>query len=133
MFSLLLLPQLSNASEDTRELVNLPDMMQQHMLSNMREHLSAINQILHSLANNQLDQAVTIAESRLGMSSLSSHGANHMSKFMPSGMQQAGLNMHSAASRFALKAEEGRILPAYTALSQITSACVTCHSAYRIR
>lgn len=124
---------VSMADDDARELVQLPEMMQQHMMSNMRDHLLAINEILTNMANNQLDQAAEVAESRLGMSSLESHGASHMAKFMTEGMRQAGTNMHRAASRFALKAEEGELLPAYSALSEITSACVTCHSSYRIR
>ena len=85
------------------------------------------------MANGQLDQAAEIAESRLGMSSLESHGARHMAKFMPDGMRQAGTSMHRAASRFALKAQEGEILPAYNVLSEVTSACVACHTGYRIR
>ena len=85
------------------------------------------------MANGQLDQAAEVAESRLGMSSLESHGASHMAKFMPEGMRQAGTSMHRAASRFALKTQEGEVLPAYNALSEITSACVACHSSYRIR
>jgi hypothetical protein len=123
----------SNADEDSRQLVDLPEMMQLHMMSNMRDHLMAINEILIMMANGQLDQAAEVAESRLGMSSLESHGASHMAKFMPEGMQQAGTTMHRAASRFALKAQEGRPLPAYKALSEVTSSCVACHSGYRIR
>jgi len=123
----------SIADENSRQLVELPEMMQQHMMSNMRDHLVAINEILINMANGQLDQAAEVAESRLGMSSLESHGANHMAKFMPEGMRQAGTSMHRAASRFALKAQEEEVLPAYTALSEVTSACVACHSGYRIR
>jgi len=123
----------SIADDDSRQFVKLPEMMQQHMMSNMRDHLVSINKILINLANDQLDQAAEIAESRLGMSSLKSHGANHMAKFMPVGMQKAGTTMHRAASRFALKAQEGEVLPAYNALSEITSACVACHSGYRIQ
>ena len=117
---------ISIADEDSRQLVELPEMMQQHMMSN-------INEILINMSNDKLDQAAEIAESRLGMSSLKSHGASHMAKFMPEGMRQAGTSMHRAASRFALKAQEGEVLPAYNALSEVTSACVTCHSGYRIR
>jgi hypothetical protein len=124
---------ISIADEDSRLLVELPDMMQQHMMSNMRDHLVTINEILVKMANGQLDRAAEVAESRLGMSSLEAHGASHMAGFMPEGMRQAGTNMHRAASRFALKAEEGEMLPAYNALSEITSACVACHSRYRIR
>lgn len=56
-----------------------------------------------------------------------------MARFMPKGMREAGTSMHRAASRFALKAQEGELLPAYNALAEVTSACVRCHSAYRIR
>jgi len=124
---------MSIADEDSRQLVELPEMMQQHMMSNMRNHLVVINEILINMANDQLDQAAEVAESRLGMSSLESHGASHMAKFMPEGMRKAGTSMHRAASRFALKAQEGDVMPAYRALSKVTSACVACHSGYRIR
>jgi len=123
----------SIADEDKRQLVTFPEMMQQHMMSNMRDHLVAINEILVYMANDELDQAAEVAEWRLGMSSLKSHGAGHMAKFMPEGMQQIGTSMHSAASRFALKAEEGEVSPSFKALSEVTSSCVACHSAYRIR
>jgi hypothetical protein len=114
-------------------MVQLPEMMQQHMLSNMRDHLVAIDEILVKLANGELDGAADIAESRLGMSSLEAHGASHIAKFMPEGMRSAGTGMHKAASRFALKAQEGDLLSTYKAISEITSACVACHSGYRIR
>ena len=123
----------SVASNDTRILVELPEMMQQHMLSNMRDHLAAINEILVYLNNDEMEKAAETAEYRLGMSSLKTHGASHMAKFMPEGMRQAGTSMHRAASRFALKVQEGDILPAYNALSEVTSACVACHSGFRIR
>lgn len=121
------------ASNDERALVKLPQMMQEHMLSNMRDHLAAINEILVYLGNGELDKAADTAEFRLGMSSLEPHGASHMAKFMPEGMRRAGTSMHKAASRFALKAQEGEVLPAYKALSEITSACVACHSGYRVK
>jgi len=121
------------AEEDSRQSVELPEMMEQHMMSNMRNHLAAINEILASLANDRLEQAADIAESQLGMSSLEMHEASHMAEFMPKGMRQAGMSMHRAASRFALKAQEGDVLAAYAALSEITSACVNCHSHYRVR
>ena len=125
--------RVSLADDDSRKLVQLPEMMQQHMMSNMRDHLVAINEILIEMANGDFDKAAEVAEYRLGMSALKSHGASHMAKFMPEGMRQAGTAMHKAASRFALKAQEEEVLPAYNALSEVTSACVACHSGYRIR
>jgi len=125
--------RVSLADDNSRRLVQLPEMMQQHMMSNMRDHLVAINEILIGMANGDFDKAAEVAEYRLGMSSLKSHGASHMAKFMPEGMRQAGTAMHKAASRFALRAQEEEVLPAYNALSEVTSACVACHSGYRIR
>jgi hypothetical protein len=55
----------AKADEDTRQQVELPEMMQQHMMSNMRDHLVAMNEILASMANDELDKAAEIAESRL--------------------------------------------------------------------
>jgi hypothetical protein len=124
---------VSIADDDARQLVQLPEMMRQHMMENMRDHLTAINEILVHMGADELDEAAETAEQRLGMSALELHGASHMARFMPEGMRQAGTSMHRAASRFALKAEEGDSLPAYKMLAEITSACVTCHSGYRIK
>jgi transposase len=124
---------IADTADDPRQMVQLPEMMQQHMLSNMRDHLSALNKILVNMSKGELDVAADIAEQRLGMSSLESHGASHMAKYMPAGMRQAGMNMHTAASRFARTAQEGERLQAYNMLSEISSACVACHSGYRIR
>lgn len=130
----LILLSLTNtrASEDSRQLVKLPEMMQQHMLANMRDHLQTLNQILADMGNGKLGKAGELAEARLGMSSLPLHGASHMAKFMPPDMQKAGTAMHRAASRFALKAQEGDLQQATQALSHVTSSCVACHASYRI-
>ena len=53
---------ISVADNDSRQLVKLPEMMQQHMMSNMRDHLVVINEILINLANDKLDEAADIAE-----------------------------------------------------------------------
>ena len=131
--SLLITGNFSIAAEETRQLVQMPEKMQQHMMSNMRDHLQAINEILEFMGDDELDKAADVAEYRLGMSSLNSHGAEHMAKFMPEGMRQAGTSMHRSASRFALKAQEGDLLTAYQMLTEITAACVACHAGYRVR
>ncbi|MFA7098132.1 MAG: hypothetical protein WC383_16820 [Gammaproteobacteria bacterium] len=121
------------AQPDHRQLVELPPMMQQHMLMNMRDHLATLDEILAALAANQPDKAAELAERRLGMSSLASHGAEHMAPHMPQEMREIGTGMHRAASRFALTAQEGDLLRAYAALRNVTASCVACHEAYRIR
>jgi len=51
------------ADEYSRQFVELPAIMKQHMMSNMRDHLSAINETLINLAHDHPDQAADIAES----------------------------------------------------------------------
>ncbi len=118
---------------DDREMVQMPEMMQQHMMGNMRDHMLALHEILTALSRDELDQAATVAENRLGMSSLDDHGASHMAQFMPQQMGVIGTGMHKAASRFSRRAEEGDRLAAYDQLNEVTAACVACHAGYRIR
>ncbi len=119
------------AEQDVRQLVKFPDMMRTHMLGNMRDHLVALNEILTYLAADELEKAAEVAEWRLGFSSLKSHGASHMAKFMPEEMAAAGTAMHRAASQFARVAQEGEVLPAYKKLKDVTAACIACHARYR--
>ncbi len=142
--------------EETRQLVEMPSKMQQHMMTKMRDHLAAVSEILQSLGQEDLDKAAEIAESRLGMSSMGKHGGGKkgkhdgdkkeehvcdnkgekgggMGKHMPEGMRTIGHGMHEAASRFALRAQEGNTVLAYQALSEVTASCVACHASYRIK
>ncbi len=134
---LLAFPLTLAAEEDTRVAVDMPAMMRTHMLANMRDHLLAIQEIQSRLAAGEYDVAADIAEKRLGMSSLGTHGASHMAGFMPKGMQETGTAMHQAASRFAVSAQETAVtrdLPrALGALSRVTAQCVACHAAYRLK
>ncbi len=131
-FTLALLPATAQAA-DTRELVQLPDPMQEHLLQNMRNHLEVINRLLDMLGRESWDEAAFLAESELGMSSLDKHGAKHIAGFYPDPMQAIGTDMHRAASRFARTVSEGDLLAATRALGEVTNACTRCHAAYRIR
>jgi hypothetical protein len=134
---LLAFPLTLAAEDDTRVAIDMPAMMRTHMLASMRDHLTAIQEIQSSLAAGEYDVAADIAEKRLGMSSLQSHGASHMAGFMPKGMQETGTAMHQAASRFAVTAQEAAVthdLPrALDALSKVTMNCVACHAGYRLK
>lgn len=132
MSLLFALPVFAASDQDTRQMVKLPDMMKQHMLGNMRDHLLALHDIQVALAKGELDKAGDIAEQRIGMSSLASHNAAHMAPYMPKAMQDIGTEMHHSASRFALTAKEGDTLRALDSLSRVTQQCVACHAAYRL-
>jgi len=125
------------ASKDTRELAALPEPMRGHMLANMRDHLQSLQAINAALAEGKYDDAASIAEKRLGMTSLEAHGAAHLAGFMPRPMQEIGTSMHRAASRFAIEAQNASathdVKPALAALSTVMQQCVACHAAYRVQ
>jgi cytochrome c556 len=134
---LLALPFSLAAESDSRVAVEMPAMMRTHMLANMRDHLQTVQEIQSALATGAYDAAADLAEKRLGMTSLETHGASHMAGFMPQGMQESGTAMHHAASRFAVIAQETAVtrdLPrALGALSEVTAQCVACHASYRLK
>jgi hypothetical protein len=120
---------------DSRQLVEMPAPMVQHMLSNMRDHLAALAEIQRALGAGEYQRASEVAEKRIGLSSLDAHGASHMAPYMPKPMQDIGTEMHRAASRFALVAQDagadGSAAKAIGALAKVTEQCVACHAAYR--
>jgi len=122
---------------DPRQLVEMPAPMQEHMLGNMRDHLAAMGEIQAALGKGDFDRAADIAEQRIGMSSLQTHGASHMAPYMPKDMQDIGTAMHHAASRFARTAQETAVtndMPrAIGALAELTQQCAACHAGYRLR
>lgn len=130
----------AGAVAEERRLVELPPPMQEHMLANMRDHLRALQEVLEAPAAGDVEAAGRIAERRIGMSSLNMHGASHMAPFMPQDMRAMGTELHRAASRFALVAQDADVAGTYEAqqqvfqaLGEITAACNACHTAYRIR
>ena len=124
------------AQGDARQLVKFPDPMRLHTITSMRDHLLALQEIDVALSKNDFDKASRIAEQRLGMSSLELHGAAHIAPFMPQGMQDIGTEMHRAASRFAVEAQNASVSndvrPALAALGAIMQQCIACHAAYRL-
>jgi cytochrome c556 len=130
----------ASRAQDARELVRLPSPMQEHMLGNMRDHLATLNEIIGDIADNKFDAAAKVSEQRLGMSSLSLHGAAHLAPYLPKPMQDIGTSMHHAASRLVIVLQDASITPTVDAirdinraLHEVTTACEACHASYRIR
>jgi hypothetical protein len=131
---------MSGTSDDPRQLVSLPGPMQEHMLANMRDHLVTLNTVIGDVAQAKFDAASKLLEERLGMSSLSLHHAAEMAPFFPEPMQNAGTSMHHAASRLAIALQDASVAQTFdsmrevnAALHEVTSACVSCHTQYRVR
>ena len=124
------------AQADSRQLVQFPEPMRLHTITSMRDHLRALQEINVALSKSEFDNAARIAEQRLGMSSLATHGAHDIAPFMPQGMQDIGTQMHRAASRFAVDAQTASVSndvrPALAALGTVMQQCVACHAAYRL-
>jgi hypothetical protein len=123
----------AHAQEDPRIVVEYPKELKQKMLSNMRDHMSALNDILESIAFDELDKASEIAKSRLSLEARGTHNSSELGKLMPPGMREAGYSMHSSASQFAKTAKNGTKEDALEALTAITQACVECHAGYRLK
>ena len=121
---------------DPRQLVAFPEPMRMHTIANMRDHLLSLQEIDIALSRDDFDKAASIAENRLGMSSLELHGAAHIAPYMPQGMQDIGTQMHRAASQFAVAAQNASVSndlrPALAALGTVMQQCVACHAAYRL-
>ncbi|TXH66709.1 MAG: hypothetical protein E6Q83_19910 [Thiothrix sp.] len=134
--ALLFMTSTGFAQDDTRQKVEFPQMVQQHMLANMRDHLLALSEIQALMAVADYDKAAQIAEQRLGLSSLDNHGAAHMAQMMPKEMQEIGSEMHKAASQFAISVVDagasGDLKPALNDLSKLMQQCVACHAAFRV-
>lgn len=121
---------------DGRQLVQFPEPMRLHTITSMRDHLLALQEIDMALSRNDFDKAASVAEGRLGMSSLELHGAAHIAPYMPQGMQDIGTQMHRSASRFAVEAQNASVSsdvrPALAALGTVMQQCVACHATYRL-
>jgi len=132
----LLAAAVAPARADPRQRVDMPPPMREHMLTNMRNHLDAIETIARQLAEGRYGEAAETAEGRLGMSAMDAHGAHHMAPHMPEGMRAIGTAMHRAASRLALGARDaevrGDLAGALTGLAEVMQQCVACHTAYRV-
>lgn len=143
LFLFLLLPAaLAQAQppappQDTRQLVDMPDLPRSLMRSDMQDHLMALNEIIGYLAENKLAAAAETAEKRMGQSAMGKHAyiarGQGPGRFMPDTMRQMGWNMHDAATEFAKVAKSGDQAKAMAALQQVTSSCVACHMSFRTR
>jgi cytochrome c556 len=122
-----------------REVVKFPPQLREQFLANMRDHLLAVSQIQAALGDGQFSKAAEIAQTRLGIEAASSSackpGMEHMnpfSQFMPEEMRKAGRKMHNAADQFARNMQAADYRAAWSALSNVTQACVGCHASYQI-
>jgi hypothetical protein len=137
LIALLLLATPALAADDSRQLVNMPDLPRALMRADMLDHTAAISEIVNYLAQGKYTTAAETAEKRIGRATMGKHAGaargQGPGRFMPDTMRQMGFNMHDAADEFAKVARGGDPAKSLTALHQLTSSCVACHMAYRTR
>lgn len=127
--------EVNSPDSDDRQLVAMPDEVRQLMRKDMLDHLSAINEIMTLLAEDNLDAAADVAETRMGKSSMGKHRSTGMGpgRFMPLEMRNIGWSMHESATELSQFAKKAELKNANLALQKVTSACVACHYSYRTR
>ena len=67
-------PVICEEMTDVRTLIKLPSDIENKMLFNMRDHIRALDDIIHAVQSGEYEDAESIAESRLGWSSLVRQG-----------------------------------------------------------
>lgn len=125
---------------DSRELIQLPDDIQMLMLANMRDHVAALDNIIHAVESGEYDRAQKIAEYRLGWSSLIRMGDKDIAEHWVKPMQKMADQMYRSASNFVIVSQNasveespGSYRDLLRSLGEVTAACRACHEAYRIR
>lgn len=120
---------------DSRQLVEMPEQARFYMRQDMLDHLRALNEIIGLLAAEDYETLAEVAEKRIGRSSMGKYRSTGMGpgRFMPLEMRNTGWSMHDAASELATHAKDKNQKGIYQSLQKLTTACVICHSSYRIR
>lgn len=134
------LPVISGEMDDNRIMIKLPNDIEKKMLVNMRDHIRALDDIIHAVQAGEYEKAEGISESRLGWSSLVRRGDQDVADHWPKPMQKMADQMYNAGSNFVIVAQNASVednkesyQKVIAALGEMTSACRSCHDAYRLR
>jgi soluble cytochrome b562 len=129
------LPTMTLAAEDTRQLVQMSPEARAEMRAEMLDFQTALHSIIGSLGDGRFADAADAAESQIGISAMGRHRKSppnaRPGMFMPNEMHAIARGMHVAASDFAKMARAGDVGKSLAALQTVTGACVACHRSYR--
>jgi hypothetical protein len=129
------LPWLTFAAEDSRQLVQMRIEARVALRAEMLDFQTALHQIIDGLAAGKGADAADVAEKMIGVSAMGRHRTSppnaRPGMYMPDDMHAIASNMHVAASEFAKVARNGDTEKSLQALTVVTGACVGCHRTYR--
>jgi cytochrome c556 len=115
-------------SKDSRISLNLPPMMKQHQLANMRAHLDAVRKIVSSIAEDDFNGASEIAAQQLGSNERMMKMCNSFENEAFKGM---GLAFHKSGDDLAKTLKTGNLKESLRALNSTMNYCVSCHATFR--
>ncbi|TXT24922.1 MAG: hypothetical protein FD134_1300 [Gallionellaceae bacterium] len=113
---------------DRRISLGLSDEMRHHQLSNMREHLAAVQKITGLLAEKKFDQAAKIARFQLG---LTEEMQQMCGKFENEEFKSLGLAFHTSGDELADALKARNMRKSLKALNKTLSYCVQCHEKFQ--
>ena len=115
--------------DDERQSLGIKGTMQGvHQLSNMREHLAAVSEIMQLMNTGKYEEASTIASEKLG---LTLEKNTMCGSFKNQSFEQMGVKFHQSADDFAqiLKTRDQK--KSMLAFEKVVNGCVLCHTTFR--
>lgn len=122
-------PQAVLDGLDSRVPLPLLPMMANHQKQNMRDHLTAVQEIVLATSKNDF-AAVEKAAARLGYSDAMAQMCTHMGAAAP-GFTERALAFHHHADKIGEAAKRNDPAAVLTALGQTLSECASCHASYK--
>ncbi|HEU0233940.1 MAG TPA: cytochrome C [Gallionella sp.] len=113
---------------DTRTSLELSAEMKQHQLSNMREHVEAVNSIIGLMSENKFEDASKIAHSKLG---LTPEMQQMCSMFNNEKFMTLGFAFHKSGDDLGVALQTKDVNVSLRALNKTMQYCVECHATYR--
>jgi len=115
-------------SIDERTSLHLSPMMKQHQLTNMRDHLAAVQEIIIQIGLGNFSQASNTAHQKLG---LTKEMEAMCSSFGSDTFKELGIRFHKSADDLGVILEKGNTEDSLAALGKTMSYCVACHAQFK--
>ena len=126
--------------EDNRVLIKLPNKIEEKFLQNMRDHIGALDDIVHAVRAGEFEKAKIVASSRLAWSSFVHDENDEIAKHLPIPMRKMAEQMYDATGKFIWLAQNASVEEStenyrnlFEALGNFTTTCRSCHETYRLR
>lgn len=115
--------------DDERQSLGIKGTMQgEHQLRNMREHLTAISDIIRLMNTKKYDEASKIATEKLG---LTLEKNTMCGSFKNDTFEKIGTSFHKAGDNLAQTLKTKDQEKSMVALERVLNACIVCHSTFK--